>query len=297
MTEDTKTTFFNLNAYNLTDFQKKIAVLTFVGGPQIGRRVLLAHDTITIGRSHEATILVGDSTVSRIHVEIGYAPGTGGYQVRDRGSSNGTLVNDRKVSSAMIREGDKIIIGQTVLRFSWHDAIDLAFHGEVDKLINIDELTGLVLKRRFDEEFQRHVAVSQANGTPLSLIMMDMDGLKRLNDTHGHAFGAHSISETGRIIKTVIGSKGLASRFGGDEFMAFLPAIIVARAADIAEEIRREVEQNPFLLDNVPFRMTISIGLAGFVAGDTCETLFKRADAALYRSKNAGRNRVSVEES
>jgi two-component system cell cycle response regulator len=292
--DSTKTISFSVPELEASDFQKKIPILTFIGGSQVGRRVLLADDAITLGRSHGSTIMINDPAVSRLHVKIEYDPQSSVYAVNDLGSSNGTLVNGKTIKTSALSEGDKIIIGQTVLRFSWIDAVDMVFHGEVDRLINIDGLTGLVVKRRFDEDFSRHVAVALRNESPLSMLMIDMDGLKRINDTYGHPFGAYSISETAKIIKNVISSKGLASRFGGDEFMAFLPNTPVDKAREIAEEIRRNVEQHNYEKDNTRFSLTISIGLAMLKENDTPETFFKRADDALYISKKSGRNRVSV---
>ena len=294
MKDSTKTISFSVPELEASDFQKKIPILTFIGGSQVGRRVLLADDSITLGRSHGSTIMINDPAVSRLHVKIQYDPQSSVYVVNDLGSSNGTLVNGKTIKTSVLSEGDKIIIGQTVLRFSWIDAVDMVFHGEVDRLINIDGLTGLVVKRRFDEDFSRHVAVALRNESPLSMLMIDMDGLKRINDTYGHPFGAYSISETAKIIKNVMSSKGLASRFGGDEFMAFLPNTPVDKAKEIAEEIRRNVEQHNYEKDNTRFSLTISIGLAMLKENDTPETFFKRADDALYISKKSGRNRVSI---
>jgi diguanylate cyclase (GGDEF)-like protein len=294
VTDFTKTIRFDLPSFGATDFQKRIPILTFIGGTQVGRRVPLANDSITLGRSHEATIMIKDPAVSRLHIVVEHDQESGVYIVNDLDSSNGTVLNDKKTSKAVLSEGDKIIIGQTVLRFSWIDAVDMAFHGEVDKLINIDTLTGLVLKRRFDEEFNRHVAVALSNKSALTMLMMDMDGLKRINDTYGHLVGAYAIAETGKIIKTVIASKGLASRFGGDEFMAFLPNTPLDMAREIAENIRKGVEQHSYEKDDAKFTLTISIGLAGLIENDTAETLLKRADDALYQSKESGKNAVST---
>lgn len=82
---------------------------------------------------------------------------------------------------------------------------------------------------------------------------MDMDGIKQMNDTYGHAFGAYAIAETGRIVKTLIGKKGLASRFGGDEFMAFIPNASIENARCIGEEIRGSVMSKTTLLSSRPF--------------------------------------------
>jgi diguanylate cyclase (GGDEF)-like protein len=296
LTDFTKTISFTPSALEASDFKKGIPILTFIGGSQVGRRVLLADDSITLGRGHDCTIMIRDLAVSRVHIEIAYDRHANVYVVNDLGSSNGTLLNEKTITTSVLDEGDKIIIGRTVLRFSWIDSIDMAFHGEVDRLINIDGLTGLVVKRRFDEELNRHVAVALKNKSHLAMLMMDMDGLKKINDTHGHPFGAYSISETGKIIKTVLSPNGLASRFGGDEFMAFLPNMPVKKATEIAEEIRQNVEQYNYEKDNVEFSMTISIGLAELQEDDTPETLLRRADDALYLSKKSGRNKVSVVE-
>lgn len=294
MTDITKTKIFHLPCFEATDLQKKIPILTFIAGTQIGRRIPLADDSITLGRSDGATIMIRDRAVSRLHLKIALDPKSGVYVVKDLGSTNGMVLNDRATVEGVLSEGDKIAIGRTILRFSWIDAIDMAFHGEVDKLINIDSLTGLVLKRRFDEELHRHVAVALANRTALNMLMMDMDGLKQINDAYGHPFGAYTISETGKIIKGIIASKGLASRFGGDEFMAFLPNIAQEEAREIAEQIRHGVEHHDYEKDNTHFSVTMSLGLAGLRENDSIETLLKCADDALYVSKNTGRNRVSV---
>jgi diguanylate cyclase (GGDEF)-like protein len=126
------------------------------------------------------------------------------------------------------------------------------------------------------------------------MMMMDMDGIKQINDTHGHAFGAYAIAETGRIIKRVVGKKGLASRFGGDEFMAFIPDASIETAQCIGEEIRESVENHSYVKDDVVLEPTICIGISVLKYGDTLETLLTRADAALYHSKRAGRNLVSA---
>jgi diguanylate cyclase (GGDEF)-like protein len=277
-----------------SDFQKKIPILTFIGGTQVGRRVLLADDTITLGRSPASTIMLNDQAVSRLHMEIGYDHVDHVYVVKDLGSSNGTMVNGKMTTRCVLSEGDKIILGHTVLRFSWIDAVDRVFHGEVDKLMNVDGLTGLLVKRRFDEEYNRHLAVALRDDTPMSMLMMDMDGLKQTNDTYGHAFGSYAISETGGMIKTIISSKGLASRFGGDEFMAFLSQTPLQEGKEIAEKIRQTVAEHAFKKDGITFDITISIGVSELQKNDTPETLLKRADEALYISKKSGRNKVSV---
>ena len=294
MNNDTLTITGDPNRFIDSDFDKKIPILTCMSGKQVGRRIMLADDRITLGRSPDATIMLQDTHVSRLHLTIQYEVDSGGYRIQDLGSSNGTLLNETRISEAVLKDGDKIIIGRTMLRFSWADALDLRFQNEIDHLMNIDELTGLVVKRRFDEELNRFAAVAIKQGSSLAMMMMDMDGIKQINDTYGHAFGAFAISETGRIIKRLIGNKGLASRFGGDEFMAFIPNASLEPARCIGEEIRGAVENHPYVKDDIVLTPTICIGISALKPGDTLETLLKRADEALYASKRNGRNRVSV---
>jgi two-component system, cell cycle response regulator len=294
MSNETLTITGDPNRFIDSDFDKKVPILTCMSGQQVGRRIMLADDHITLGRSPDATIMLQDTCVSRLHLAIQYDASCREYRIQDLESSNGTLLNETRVAEAMLRDGDKIIIGHTMLRFSWADALDLRFQNEIEHLINIDELTGLVVKRRFDEELNRFAAVARKQHTCLAMMMMDMDGIKQINDTHGHAFGAYAIAETGRIIKRVVGKKGLASRFGGDEFMAFIPDASIETAQCIGEEIRESVENHSYVKDDVVLEPTICIGISVLKSGDTLETLLTRADAALYHSKRAGRNLVSA---
>jgi two-component system cell cycle response regulator len=280
--------------YSDKDFEKKVPSLTYLGGGQVGRRIMLADDRITFGRSPKATIMLRDTHVSRLHIAIAFDPDRNGYRIQDLGSSNGTILNGTRISEAILKNADKILIGETMLRFGWSDAFDLKYQTEIDNLMNIDELTGLVVKRRFDEELDRYIAVAKSQGKGLAMIMMDLDGVKQINDTHGHAFGAYTIAETGALIKAIIDQKGLASRFGGDEFMAFLPNVKAEAARQIAEQIRVRVETHPYEKNGISLKPTICLGISNLKADDSMTALFNRADEALYLSKRTGRNKVSV---
>lgn len=293
MSDILKTIIADGNQFRDEDFEKKIPRLTFLTSAQVGRRIMLADDQVTLGRSPEATIMLRDRKVSRLHLAIDCDRRTNTYHIKDLGSSNGTLLNGNRVSEAPLKESDKIIIGTTVLRFGWADVLDLQYQTEIDHLMNIDELTGLVVKRRFEEEMNRYVAVAKKQGRDLAMMMMDLDGVKQINDTYGHAFGEYTISQTGKLIKSAIDQIGLASRFGGDEFMAFVPDTRVEAVHRIAEEIREKVETHRYEKDGISLKPTISIGVSGFQADDNMASLFKRTDEALYQSKNSGRNRVS----
>ena len=221
--------------------------------------------------------------------------GNGNYVLRDLGSTNGTLVNGVLVEGTrVLRDGEKIFVGDTVLRFALADEMDIDFHSEVAALVSIDPLTGLPSKRRFDQALEFALEDAKQVGQPLALLMMDMDGVKKINDTHGHLFGAHVIGETGRVIARVLGSKGHACRFGGDEFSAFLCDHEPHAASAMGEQIRSAVETAGLEKDGIALKPTISIGVACYPdAGDDLLGLVAMADKALYRAKEQGKNRVS----
>jgi two-component system, cell cycle response regulator len=294
MSDGFSTIILQGNKFSGTDFEKKVPGLTLLSGNQVGRRIMLANDRITLGRAPEATILLRDKLVSRLHLAVDFNPEGGNYLIRDLGSSNGTFLNGIRITEAPLKDLDKILIGNTILRFGWSDVLDLQYQAEIDNLLNIDELTGLIVKRRFDEELNRYIAVALSQGVDLAMIMIDIDGIKPINDTHGHTFGAYTIAQTGKLIKAATEHLGLASRFGGDEFMVCIPNVNIDAAQRIAETIRLQVETHPFEKEGITLHPTISVGVSELKTGDTMVSLFKRADEALYMSKRTGRNKVSI---
>jgi diguanylate cyclase (GGDEF)-like protein len=128
----------------------------------------------------------------------------------------------------------------------------------------------------------------------VALLVMDLDGIKVINDTHGHLFGAYVIGEAGRLIGNVLGQRGIGCRFGGDEYLAALPDHDILTALEVGEQIRAAIGSHRFEREDVLLKPGISIGVAAFPehASDPME-LFQRADEALYRAKKSGKNRVS----
>jgi diguanylate cyclase (GGDEF)-like protein len=217
----------------------------------------------------------------------------GSWTLVDLKSTNGVSVNGERVTEVELKSGDKLRFGSTMVRFEVQDAADEAFSAIIAELVHIDDLTGLYLRRRFDAELATLVASCRAEGRTIGLLAMDMDGIKAINDKHGHLFGAYTISETGKLIGKIVEGRGFAARFGGDEFVAALHRCDLAGAAAVAEEIRKRIGEHPYSFEGIPLRPGISVGVASFPndGGDATE-LFKRADEALYLAKRTGKNRV-----
>jgi diguanylate cyclase (GGDEF)-like protein len=162
----------------------------------------------------------------------------------------------------------------------------------------VDPLTGLYNRRWLDTVLVREMERHRSEGEPLALLMMDIDDFKRYNDTYGHLAGDRALHTVARELLGRLRPVDMAVRYGGEEFIALLPGADASVACSIAEVVRRAVRATQvFFTDNqVLPAVTVSVGLAVMRAADTTEDLIGAADAALYRAKAAGRNRVVVSE-
>ena len=163
--------------------------------------------------------------------------------------------------------------------------------------VRIDGLTQLANRAYFDEKLTEMVKLRQRfDDEPFSLMMIDLDNFKSINDTNGHPAGDRILKGVSTKIKASLRGSDFLARFGGDEFALILVKTDKKAAEEVAWKLCSEVRGSRFLLDNAAFTMTISIGMADARKSDTEESLLKRADDALYRVKTLGRNSVCVAE-
>ena len=147
---------------------------------------------------------------------------------------------------------------------------------------------------------------ARESGTSFAMLVLDVDHLKTLNDRHGHLTGAEAVRTVGRILAARVPAEAVACRYGGDEFVVAIPRCTSFRANDVADDIRRAVNETAPVLAGLPFpaaTLSISVGLASWSSeysrvpvgdGEAGDALFRAADAALYRAKACGRNHVCV---
>jgi diguanylate cyclase (GGDEF)-like protein len=281
----------------VVDTARRTASLLVVQGAAVDLGHLVVCDRpVTIGRDDKAELALSDGSISRRHCRVERDAQSGHYLLVDLGSTNGTSVNARRVDGHVpLTEGDKIFLGASVVRFSYADSVDLEYQSMVQEMVRTDPLTGLSSRREYDIAYKAMVDKAAVDRQPLSLLVMDMDGLKQINDTHGHDFGGFAIVEVSRLMREVLEPHGLLCRFGGDEFVACLPGIQGARACELAEELRARVAAHRFEKDGIAMQPTVSIGVATYPPDAVdAETLFAAADRALYQAKRRGRNRVAV---
>jgi len=265
--------------------------LVVILGPDVGGRVVLDH-SVEVGRDPECDLPLHDDNVSWRHARV-EDRGAGEWAVLDLGSTNGIIVNGQPSKDAPIKPGDRVFIGKSVIEMQ-QDPLKEAQAAEVERLVSIDDLSGLWVKRRFDAQLASSVAAVLAGTAPsLSVVVMDMDGVKGINDTHGHHMGAFVIGEAGHVIGRLVEGRGFATRFGGDEFAAALPAMDKQAAVAFAEEVRGAVVAHVYEKDGLRVEPGLSCGVAT-IPGDAndAEALFRAADQAMYRAKRGGKNRV-----
>lgn len=272
--------------------QRKGSLLVIDGLPADIGRHLVVDDTVVIGRGAPGLEL-RDGSISRLHAAVEQRDNT--YVVQDMGSTNGTLLNGEKVVDTHdLRDSDQIRVGQTVLKFTLVDETEAGYLQRMDRLAGTDYLTGLPAKHRFDSLLQAAMRRADRAQKPLSLLMMDLDGLKAINDKFGHQMGAQTIRQVGQQLGRLIVGRGEACRFGGDEFCVYLTNQALEDALKTAEEICAMVRQMTVTVDGNSVNPAISIGVAERPQGMLSESeLLKLADKALYRAKAAGRDQAS----
>lgn len=275
--------------------------LVVMRGLNVGLRYLLNEDRLVVGRAVDlAQIVLPDRSVSGAHAVVTRTAGEAdpSFSIQDLGSRNGTYLNGVRLESSVphpLRGGDRLEMGETTLKFTLMDAFEGQFYCHISDLMYVDDLTGLVNKRRFDADFQVSFEAAVRRGEPLSVLMLDMDRIKQINDTHGHQYGAHSIASTGKLIGAAMHPPALATRFGGDEFIAYLPGTPLAAAVELAKGLVEAVRNYAYELEGIRVYPTLSAGVAAFPdTARTREELVRHADEALYRAKQQGRDRVST---
>ena len=168
-------------------------------------------------------------------------------------------------------------------------------YSEILQNATMDALTGLNNRRQFELRLGEQYAIANRQDSPLCAIMIDIDFFKKFNDTYGHAVGDIVLQTTANVIKEQLREYDIPSRYGGEEFCILLPQTNIEEAKIVAERLRSAVEAvNLEVAEGKTINITISVGLAQLDVKDMAEDLYMKADSALYKAKEAGRNRVEV---
>lgn len=262
-------------------------------GPAMGCRYALGQKTTVLGRGEDCDIQLQDHSVSRRHADIQHSDV--GYTVSDMQSTNGTFVNDKAVTSAVLHDGDYVRVGNNIYRYLAGGNVESEYHEEIYRLTIVDGLTQIHNQRYMLDFLDRELARSNRHQRPLALILFDIDHFKAINDDLGHLGGDFALRELAACVrKTTVRREDLFARYGGEEFALVLVETPLAAAIEVAERVRKTVEAHPFKFEDRPFSLTVSLGVA-FTTGEqnlTSAALIRMADERMYEAKRAGRNRV-----
>lgn len=267
--------------------------LVVVYGRNIGRKFDLFEDIVTIGRDSDNTIVLDSDAVSRRHARIERLGES--RWVIDLNSTNGTYLNDLPVQPrTRLASGQFLKIGETIFKYLTGDNIEASYYEEIHRMAVTDGLTQIANKRALDEFLDREVARARRHGRPLSVLMLDIDHFKNVNDTLGHLTGDVVLRDLAQLIHGRIRREELFARYGGEEFVIALPETPRHAALDYAETIRRMVAEHRVEFEGQTVCVTVSIGVAQFdgAAHGTPDDLLKAADTNLYTAKSRGRNCV-----
>jgi two-component system, cell cycle response regulator len=268
--------------------------LVEIYGPNLGRTVLVDAPVTMIGRSPECDLVVELDNVSRQHCTIQVR--AGGVFVLDRRSTNGTFVNDEALEGERsLCAGDLLRVGSAVFKFlsAGHTGdLEAQYHETIHRLAITDGLTQLYNKRYLLEFLEREMARAIRHRRPVSILLLDVDHFKQVNDKHGHIGGDFVLRELATILRARTRREECLARYGGEELCFVFPEATRDDAFRRGDELRRICEDHAFVYDGTRIPVTFSGGVAQRVIQEMPVELLKAADERLYEAKRSGRNRV-----
>jgi diguanylate cyclase (GGDEF)-like protein len=272
--------------------------LVALAGQDAGRMFCLDRRDLTIGRNGDADIVIKDGAISRNHARFSVLP-DGKVMVLDLGSTNGTWVEGRRVDRCVLHDGERVLIGtSTVLKLGYRDSAEASVVSHLYESATRDPLTGLFNRRWFAEQVEREVAWHRRHRRPLSMLLLDLDHFKTINDSFGHLAGDAVLRQLGAVCLRQCRTEDAMARYGGDEFVCLLRETAAGGGAVVARRLCSAVSHTRFCHrdrdQEIVIPATISIGLATRQGDELVDptTLVADADRQLLRAKAAGRNRV-----
>ena len=277
---------------------EKRPYLLVLSGPQFGELFALAPGReLVLGRRADADLQLFDDGVSRRHATLTLLEAEA--RLIDLGSANGTFVDGRRIAEAVLRDGGRFQLGaHTTIKFVWSDDAEAGYQRKLAQGALHEPLTGLYNRRHFLERLTAELAAAQRHGRALSLLLIDLDHFRRVNDRYGHLAGDEALRAVAFVLQGAVRKEDVVARFGGEEFVVLARETALTGAKTLAERIRRAVERAPIrfgeelLAITVSVGVTVSVGLTRFEPGRTEQQLLAAADRALLRAKQNGRNTV-----
>jgi len=267
--------------------------LIVVSGVMLGFQLELGSALVVVGRASECGLSLPHPSVSRHHCRI-WREGDH-YVIEDLGSTNRTYLNGKPITRAELRDGDQIGVGSNAMKYFTGASMEATYHNELIDLAIYDGLTGFYNRRHFRGLLEEYIEKVRP-GAPISVLIMDLDHFKRVNDTYGHLCGDQVLTRAAQLIRENAPAGVPIGRLGGEEFAMALK-MPLEQAVQLADRVRAAMAAAPIETKEATLPVTISIGAAQAEAQPTTSAdLLRRADEQLYRAKQEGRNRVCADE-
>ena len=273
-------------------------LLTVIAGSEIdfGKHFVVEKKRTAIGREKVNDIALNDGKVSKVHCEISVirsGKGIDQIYVLDLDSTNGTFVNGDAVVQAPLRGGDKVQVGDTILQLSFSDEIEREYHAKLFDFAARDALTGLYNKRFIINELENYCRIARRSSRAFSIIMIDIDNFKTINDRYGHLCGDEYLKQLAGLFQASLRDQDIAGRIGGEEFLIILPETAIEGALQLAVRVRKRVEEFVLRHRNFTIQTTICAGVCQYEAKiKDIKEFLELADQALYEAKRAEKNKV-----
>ena len=280
---------------NLAEDSNKEPYLIVVAGTNIGKLYNLSADELVAGRSPDSSIWIEDNTISRKHFKIKKQGAS--CQIQDLNSTNGTFVNNRRITTSTLSAGDKIQISKdTIIQFDYFDENRKISEQKRYEMGVKDPVTNTFNKSYFLQRISDEFSFSSRQNLPLSILMFDIDYFKLINDKHGHLAGDKVLQELCAAVAKMIRNDDVFCRYGGEEFVIIMRNTACQPAVNLAERIRKKIEECEILYEGNMIKATISIGVATSIDRNFRDyvALIAESDKYLYKSKGFGRNRVTA---
>lgn len=230
----------------------------------------------------------------------------GGFSERIRGAANIEELNEvleavlsetRSVQAEALASRDRMLAAHQEVQDAEKRIRELENKLQhMSELVREDQLTGSLNRRGLDDVFERESARADRRGTPMCVALLDLDNFKKLNDTYGHLVGDSALRHLVKVVKDTLRSMDVIARFGGEEFLILLPETTVESASAAMVRVQRELTKHFFLHENEKMLITFSCGVALRHQNEEQDSLMQRADRAMYKAKQSGKNRVVVAE-
>lgn len=272
-------------------------VLVILVGPQgyVGKQFPITKTDLVIGRSVECDIFIDDKSLSRSHAKL--ALQATDVAIIDLGSTNKTVVNTQTLpplAPCILKNNDQIKTGNIVFKFLERGQLETIAHKENFEKANKDALTGAYSKGALLEKGPEAIKRSEMLSEALAVVTFDIDHFKKINDNFGHPGGDYVLRELSKTVMTrLVRANDYFARFGGEEFVLILAGSTIQQGMEIGERIRQTIQMTKFEYEGKLIPVTVSVGVSQKNPGEEWDSLYDRADKALYISKQSGRNRVT----